>query len=65
MPVERCVEILVRTKAKVYSAPEKRARLSPGKLLQSHEVAYLVVHALSLPRTAEVTDISIRPMINS
>lgn len=32
------------------------------KLLQPEDVASIVIHALSLPRTAEVTDISIRPM---
>jgi NADP-dependent 3-hydroxy acid dehydrogenase YdfG len=34
----------------------------PGLLLQPEDVAAVVVHALALPRTAEVTDISIRPM---
>ena len=37
----------------------------PELLLQSADVASVVVNALSLPRTAEVTDISIRPMIKS
>jgi len=37
----------------------------PGLLLQPEDVASIVVSALSLPRTAEVTDISIRPMIKS
>ena len=35
----------------------------PEKLLQPDDVASVVVHCLTLPRTAEVTDISIRPMI--
>jgi short-subunit dehydrogenase len=34
----------------------------PDRLLQPQDVAAVVIHALSLPRTAEVTDISIRPM---
>ncbi len=35
---------------------------SPGALLQPEDVASVVVHTLMLPPTAEVTDISIRPM---
>jgi NAD(P)-dependent dehydrogenase (short-subunit alcohol dehydrogenase family) len=34
----------------------------PASLLQPEDVASVVVHTLMLPRTAEVTDISIRPM---
>ena len=37
----------------------------PELLLQPNDVASIVVNVLSLPRTAEVTDISIRPMIKS
>jgi NADP-dependent 3-hydroxy acid dehydrogenase YdfG len=37
----------------------------PELLLQPADVASVLVNALSLPRTAEVTDISIRPMIKS
>jgi NADP-dependent 3-hydroxy acid dehydrogenase YdfG len=37
----------------------------PELLLQPDDVASVVVNALGLPRTAEVTDISIRPMIKS
>lgn len=33
----------------------------PDKLLQPEDIAKTVVNALSLPRTAEVTDINIRP----
>ena len=36
---------------------------APEQLLQPEDVATTVIAALSLPRTAEVTDISIRPMI--
>ena len=37
----------------------------PELLLQPEDVAKMVVAALTLPRTAEVTDISIRPMMKS
>jgi NADP-dependent 3-hydroxy acid dehydrogenase YdfG len=37
----------------------------PETLLQPEDVASVVVHALMLPSTAEVTDISIRPMTKS
>jgi NADP-dependent 3-hydroxy acid dehydrogenase YdfG len=36
----------------------------PETLLQPSDIASVVINALSLPRTAEVTDISIRPMVN-
>lgn len=37
----------------------------PELLLQPEHVASVIVNALCLPRTAEVTDISIRSMIKS
>jgi NADP-dependent 3-hydroxy acid dehydrogenase YdfG len=37
----------------------------PEALLQPQDVASVIVHALMLPATAEVTDISIRPMQKS
>jgi NADP-dependent 3-hydroxy acid dehydrogenase YdfG len=37
----------------------------PELLLQPEDVAEMVTHSLRLPRTAEVTDISIRPMQKS
>ncbi len=37
----------------------------PTKLLQPEDVASVIVHSLSLPPTAEVTDVSIRPMIRT
>ena len=40
---------------------EERA-FDPAYLLTPHDVAASVIHCLSLPRTAEVTDIAIRPM---
>jgi len=40
---------------------EKKAYL-PEKLMQPADVARIIVNALSLPRTAEVTDIHVRPM---
>jgi NADP-dependent 3-hydroxy acid dehydrogenase YdfG len=38
---------------------------NPEVLLQPEDVASVVSHTLSLPRTAEVTNINIRPMIKS
>lgn len=35
----------------------------PGQLVQPADVASVVVNALMLPRTAEITDINIRPML--
>jgi NAD(P)-dependent dehydrogenase (short-subunit alcohol dehydrogenase family) len=37
----------------------------PDRLLQPEDVAAVVLSAVSLPRTAEVTDINIRPMIKT
>ena len=37
----------------------------PELLMQPEDVASMVTHALTLPRTAEVTDISMRPMRKS
>jgi NADP-dependent 3-hydroxy acid dehydrogenase YdfG len=37
----------------------------PELLLQPEDVAAVVLNALTLPRTAEVTDISIRPLSKS
>jgi NADP-dependent 3-hydroxy acid dehydrogenase YdfG len=36
----------------------------PERLLQPEDIATLIVETLALPRTAEVTDIQIRPMLN-
>lgn len=45
---------------------EKEGRPYRAELLmQPEDVASMVVHALSLPRTAEVTDISMRPLRKS
>jgi NADP-dependent 3-hydroxy acid dehydrogenase YdfG len=33
----------------------------PERLLQPEDVAEALVHALSMPRTAEVTDVDLRP----
>jgi NADP-dependent 3-hydroxy acid dehydrogenase YdfG len=35
----------------------------PERLLQPEDVATAVINALSLPRTAEVTDLHIRPLL--
>jgi NADP-dependent 3-hydroxy acid dehydrogenase YdfG len=37
----------------------------PELLMQPEDVATIVLCALTLPRTAEVTDISLRPMLKS
>lgn len=37
----------------------------PDRLLQPEDVAQAVLNALAMPRTAEVTDIQIRPMLKS
>lgn len=37
----------------------------PERLLRPEDVASVVVHALSLPRSAEVTDIHIRPLMKA
>jgi NADP-dependent 3-hydroxy acid dehydrogenase YdfG len=45
---------------------EKEGRTyRPELLMQAEDVAEMVTHSLCLPRTAEVTDISIRPMQKS
>jgi NADP-dependent 3-hydroxy acid dehydrogenase YdfG len=44
---------------------EERKPYRPELLLQPDDVASFVVSALSLPRSAEVTDIHIRPLIKS
>jgi NADP-dependent 3-hydroxy acid dehydrogenase YdfG len=40
-------------------------RYDPAKLLQPGDVADIVVHALLLPRTAEITEVMVRPFTNS
>jgi NADP-dependent 3-hydroxy acid dehydrogenase YdfG len=45
---------------------EKEGRAyQPELLMQAEDIAEMVTHSLRLPRTAEVTDISIRPMQKS
>jgi NADP-dependent 3-hydroxy acid dehydrogenase YdfG len=45
---------------------EKEGRVyQPDLLMQSEDIAEMVTHSLRLPRTAEVTDITIRPMQKS
>ncbi len=46
--------------AAIHKAEGKEYR--PERLLQPEDVASVVINALRLPRTAEVTDIDIRPM---
>jgi NADP-dependent 3-hydroxy acid dehydrogenase YdfG len=49
-------ETIYRLEKKVYD---------PQLLLQPEDIASVVIHALTLPRTAEVTDIHIRPLVKS
>ena len=47
----------------LYATEGKQYR--PELLLQPEDIATMVIAVLTLPRTAEVTDISIRPMLKS
>ena len=42
---------------------EEGRRYKPERLLQPEDVAATVLHAMALPRTAEVTDLHIRPFL--
>ncbi len=44
---------------------EENKHYLPDSLLQPEDIASIVAHCLALPRTAEVTDIHIRPMIKT
>jgi NADP-dependent 3-hydroxy acid dehydrogenase YdfG len=44
---------------------EERKAYRPELLMQPEDVAAMVVHALKMPRTCEVTEISIRPLFKS
>ncbi len=44
---------------------KENKRYRPKSLLQPEDIASIVAHCLALPRTAEVTDIHIRPMIKT
>lgn len=46
--------------SRIYAAKQRPYR--PEHLLQGEDVAAIVVNALSLPETAEITDIHVRPM---
>jgi NADP-dependent 3-hydroxy acid dehydrogenase YdfG len=51
---------------RMHSIYENEGRqYNPSVLLQPEDVASVVSHTLSLPRTAEVTNINMRPMIKS
>ena len=49
--------------AKVFAAEGREYR--PELLMQPADVAEVVANALTLPRTAEVTDVHMRPLIKS
>jgi NADP-dependent 3-hydroxy acid dehydrogenase YdfG len=40
-------------------------KYSPELLMQPEDVAAVVINALTLPRTAEVTEVSMRPCMKS
>ena len=42
--------------------PTRAGEYDPDRLIQPSDVAELVAGVLSMPRTAEVTEISVRPM---
>jgi NADP-dependent 3-hydroxy acid dehydrogenase YdfG len=46
--------------ADIYRAEGRRYQ--PEQLMQPEDVAAVVINALSLPRTAEVTEVRMRPM---
>jgi NADP-dependent 3-hydroxy acid dehydrogenase YdfG len=48
-----------------YESQGRGAEYAPERLLQPEDIAATVLHAISLPRTAEITDIHIRPMQNA
>jgi len=58
---------LGRTATPMQAAVHKMegARYRPENLLQPEDVASVVVNALRLPRTAEVTDVYVRPLLKS
>jgi NADP-dependent 3-hydroxy acid dehydrogenase YdfG len=65
------IRVLTVFLGRTASDMQRRIHASDGKpyrpelLLQPDDVASVVLHTLNLPRTAEVTDIHIRPMIKS
>jgi short-subunit dehydrogenase len=48
--------------ATVHAAEGRAYR--PERLIQPDDIASVVIHALSLPKTAEITDVQIRPFAN-
>jgi NADP-dependent 3-hydroxy acid dehydrogenase YdfG len=58
---------LGRTASRMQAAvhDHERRTYRPERMLQPDDVAAMVVAALQLPRTAEVTDLHIRPMLKS
>ena len=47
--------------AKIYAIEDKS--YAPERLIQPEDVASLVVTALTLPMTSELTDVKVRPML--
>jgi NADP-dependent 3-hydroxy acid dehydrogenase YdfG len=65
------IRVLTVYPGRTATARQKRLHQEGGKpyrpevLLQPADVASVVIHSLALPKTAEVTDIHIRPMIKT
>jgi NAD(P)-dependent dehydrogenase (short-subunit alcohol dehydrogenase family) len=47
---------------RLYESHGRAGEYEPERLLQPEDIASTVLHAITLPRTAEITDIHIRPM---
>jgi len=52
-----------RMQAAVHATEQRQYH--PELLMQPEDVAFMAIHALTLPRTAEVTEIHMRPMLKS
>jgi NADP-dependent 3-hydroxy acid dehydrogenase YdfG len=51
--------------AKIYEMEGRGEAYNPQRLMQAEDIADVVINALALPKTAEVTDIQVRPMMKS
>ncbi len=49
--------------AKIYEMEGRGEAYNPQRLMQAEDVADVVINALALPKTAEITDIQVRPMM--
>jgi len=51
--------------AKIYEMEGRGEAYNPQGLMQAEDIADVAINALALPKTAEVTDIQVRPMMKS